>query len=275
MKRVLCLTMLLMLVMFGVSFATQPQGYGDSSATATATGGSVVDNSHTTNNNVNTPIANGGDATIQKGAISNDVDVNNSVRSNQDQYQSQSLKSTQVGIQENNQKSNQKNNQSNSQVTNDEHKKFESFGVAFPSVTSAEGTNSASASYFLGSLGKSNTETYKKVIPEIQTILAIPEDVLPLAMKKDIISTLLKKMSDANRTQRFLGILWEDNSKNLINMFGLLTMDSFWDEGQRPFQCKSDMMATAPALETNIPVTPAATKEAAPVSEGNKGYVGH
>jgi hypothetical protein len=33
----------------------------------------------------------------------------------------------------------------------------------------------------------------------------------------------------------------EQHSKNLFNMFGLLSWDSFWAEGQNPFQSKADM----------------------------------
>jgi hypothetical protein len=113
--------------------------------------------------------------------------------------------------------------------------------IGFPSVIAAEGTSSGSASYGFGSLGKANTETYKKVIPQIQTVLAIPDNILPQEEKVVIVKQLVGKMTDSNRTQRFLGIMWEDNSKSLLNMFGLLCWDSVWAEGQKPFQSKSDM----------------------------------
>jgi hypothetical protein len=127
----------------------------------------------------------------------------------------------------------------------------DNYAIAFPSTASAEGTSNAQATYLFGSLGKSNTETFKKLIPEIQAILAIPDAVMAPEMKKDIVGTLVKKMLDANRTQRFLGFMWEDNSKNLLNMFGLLCWDSVWSEGQKPFQSKSDAgLVPKPVKET-------------------------
>lgn len=112
--------------------------------------------------------------------------------------------------------------------------------IGFPSVIAAEGTSSGSASYGFGSLGKANTETYKKVIPQIQTVLAIPDDIMSREEKVVIVKQLVKKMTDSNRTQRFLGFMWEDNSKSLLNMFGLLCWDSVWAEGQKPMQSKVD-----------------------------------
>lgn len=113
--------------------------------------------------------------------------------------------------------------------------------ISFPSVSAAEGTSSASATYLFGSLGKASTETYKRIIPQIQAILAIPQEVMGTQEKGQLINILTEKMMGSNRTQRFLGFAWEDNSKSLLNFFGLLTWDSVWMEGQKPFQCKADI----------------------------------
>ena len=220
MKRLTCLVMLFMFVMFGVAMAaplvddsihTNADADAHSTSVSTAIAGSTVHND--VDNNIRNSNEN----------RNSNVGVNKQ-QQGQLQGQLQGQKQTAVGKVE---------------VTDNSETK--TTAIAFPSVAAAEGTNSASATYLFGSLGKANTETYKRVIPEIQTVLAIPDAIMSNEMKKDIITTLVKKMTDANRTQRLLGVLWEDNSKNLLNLFGLLTWDSFWAEGQKPLQCKSDI----------------------------------
>jgi hypothetical protein len=266
--RVLIATMLAVFLTCGSAFAlydnenTNTANGGSASSSATATGGS----SSVGNGVNNFSPSSDARATIERGAV--DIDNHNSnVNANsnsnrnenrntntqgqlQGQLQGQGQKQTAVG-----------------KVTTDvkvEGDTIKSYAIAFPSVSSAEGTSSGQATYLFGSLGKSNTELYKKLIPQIQTILAIPDDIMSQAEKKTIIDTLVKKMTDANRTQRFLGILWEDNSKSLLNVMGLLTWDSFWAEGQKPLQSKVD---------AGLVEAPVKTKTTDKGVTGNAGYV--
>lgn len=113
--------------------------------------------------------------------------------------------------------------------------------IAFPAVAATEGVQSGTLSYLFGSLGKADTELYKKAATQIQVILAIPDEYIGQEEKAQLISDLINKMKKSNRTQRFLGFLWEDNSKSILNLNGLLTWGSVWAEGQNPFQSKRDM----------------------------------
>ena len=118
---------------------------------------------------------------------------------------------------------------------------IKSVALGFPNVSAAEGTNSATATYLFGSLGLSDTEMYKKGIATIQTVLAIPDEILPQAEKKALVLQVIDKMMGSIRAKRLLGIGPEQHSKNLVNLFGVLSWDSVWAENQKPFQCKSDI----------------------------------
>jgi hypothetical protein len=113
--------------------------------------------------------------------------------------------------------------------------------IAFPSTGATEGVASANASYLFGNLGLSDTEIYRKGSHIIQTVLAIPDDILSKGEKSAIVKNVVAKMMNSVRPRRLLGIGPEQHSKNLINLFGLLSFDSVWADGQRPFQSKSDV----------------------------------
>jgi len=117
------------------------------------------------------------------------------------------------------------------------------YANSWPSISGAEGVSSGTASSLFGSLGMSSTEQYKKLMPQIQVISNLIKDgTISKEAGQDQIDTLVKRMLRANKTQRFLGIFWETDSKSLINLLGLLSWDSIWDEGQNPFQSKRDMI---------------------------------
>jgi len=118
---------------------------------------------------------------------------------------------------------------------------IKSVAIAFPSTGATEGVASANASYMFGNLGLSDTEMYKKGSHLIQTVLAIPDDILSKAEKSEIVKEILAKMTKSIRPRRLFGIGPEQHSKNLINLFGLFSFDSVWADGQRPFQRKADM----------------------------------
>jgi hypothetical protein len=115
------------------------------------------------------------------------------------------------------------------------------YANAWPSLSAAEGVSSGTASSIFGSLGLSSTESYKKIIPQIQAIIAIDPALMDNDSKKAVIKILVTKMTESNRKQRLLGVGPEVQGKSLINLFGILSWDSVWAEGQNPFQCKSDI----------------------------------
>lgn len=123
-------------------------------------------------------------------------------------------------------------------VTGDTNKVYAN---TWPAVGATEGVSSATGSTIFGSLGLSSTEIYKKMIPQIQAIQAIDPSIMSIEDKKEIINTMVTKLANANRKQRILGIGPEITGKSLINLFGILSWDSIWNENQAPFQCKSDI----------------------------------
>lgn len=257
MKRLL-LAALVVLMVAGVALAQVQVGENnnansnDNRATSTATGGAATATSGSNTNNIGT--ASGfGSRSLSPSAESNSTNLNANTNTNtnvdtnlQGQMQGQLQGQGQGQV---------ANGKVNTEVTvsGDEDSDKTPDAIGFPSVVAAEGTSSGSATYGFGSLGKANTETYKKIIPQIQTVLAIPDDIMSREEKKVVIVSLVKKMTDGNRTQRFLGIMWEDNSKSLLNMFGLLCWDSVWAEGQKPMQSKVDAgLVPAPVKEEPV-----------------------
>jgi len=117
----------------------------------------------------------------------------------------------------------------------------DNYALSFPNVSAAEGTNSATATYLFGSLGLADTEMYKKGIATIQTVLAVPDDIISKEEKKVLVNQVIAKMMASIRAKRLLGVGPEQHSKNLFNLFGVISTDSVWAEGQQPFQKKKDI----------------------------------
>jgi len=107
------------------------------------------------------------------------------------------------------------------------------YANAWPSLSGGEGVSQANAYSVFGGLGLSNTEPYKAYITQIQAIEA--STVLDAETKQIYVSLLTQKMYKENKKQRFLGLFWETSGRNLLNLFGVLSWDSFWAEGQHPF----------------------------------------
>ena len=127
------------------------------------------------------------------------------------------------------------------EVNVQDNSEYKSTAIAFPSTGATEGVASANASYMFGNLGLSDTEVYKKGAYIIQTILAIPNNILNEEAKAAIVNDVVTKMLKSVKPRRLLGIGPEQHSKNLVNLFGLLSFDSVWADGQKPFQAKSDI----------------------------------
>jgi hypothetical protein len=114
------------------------------------------------------------------------------------------------------------------------------YANSWPSIGGAEGVSSGTASSIFGSLGMSNTEMYKKIVPQIQVVTALmKEEIISKETGTKIIDSLVEKMLKANKTQRLLGVFCESESKSLFNFLGLLSWDSFWTDGQKPFHRKT------------------------------------
>ena len=112
--------------------------------------------------------------------------------------------------------------------------KNRAYAVSYPSLSGGEGVSQANAFSVFGGVGLSGTETYKKLIIQMQAVEASqtisPED------KKDLVEHLAGRMMDTNKKQRFFGFFWETSGRNLMNLFGILAWDSFWKEDQKPFE---------------------------------------
>ena len=117
--------------------------------------------------------------------------------------------------------------------------KNKTYANAWPALSGGEGVSQANAYSIFGGLGVSATEEYKSIITQIQAIEAI--QALDPEMKAELIQILVNKMMDTNKDKRFLGLFWKTSGRNLLNLFGLLSCDSFWKDGQHPFtQYKED-----------------------------------
>lgn len=103
-----------------------------------------------------------------------------------------------------------------------------SYAVSYPALSGGEGVSQANAYSIFGGLGLSNTEKYKVYITQIQAIEA--SATLPNSVKADLVLKLVDKMVATNKTQRLLGIGPEVSGRNLLNLFGILSWDSWWKD---------------------------------------------
>lgn len=230
MKKILiCLAAMLLVV--GIACADQTSGGsttignitgGSSTATATGNGGYIKDSGNSTVGN-----GIGNFSPSAKTEVDNkNISINkNSNKQAQGQLQGQLQGQVANGKVETN-------------VTGDTNKVYAN---SWPSINGVEGVSSGTASTIFGSLGLSSTEAYKKLIPQIQAIAAIDPSIMNNDEKKVVIQELVLKMKEANRKQRLLGVGPEITGRSLINLFGILSWDSIWDENQRPLQSKSDI----------------------------------
>jgi len=120
------------------------------------------------------------------------------------------------------------------------------YAVSYPSLSGGEGVSQANAYSIFGGLGLSSTEQYKALITQVQAVEAMKS--LTNEEKKVIVDALVAKMVESNKDKRFLGLFWKTSGRDLGNMLGLLSWDSFWKEGQKPFaKQKKDEQVQVPA----------------------------
>lgn len=217
-KKWLCTIMVVAFVMLGVAFADQQSGgsstnNNSNTANASATGGSSY-----VKDSGNASVGNGINnfSPSAKSEVDNkNVNVN---RNSNKQAQGQLQGQVQGQIA-----------QGEVSVTGDTNKVFAN---SWPSVTGAEGVSSGNAATIFGSLGLSQTEKYKKIMPQLQAVSALVKDgMLTPEEGRAIIQPMVEKLVRTNKTQRLLGILWETDGRNLLNGFGILAWDSVWKDG--------------------------------------------
>lgn len=109
----------------------------------------------------------------------------------------------------------------------------EAYAVSYPSLSGGEGVSQANAYSIFGGLGLSNTEQYKAIITQIQAIEA--SQSLHADFKAELVEGLVRDMVELNKDKRFLGLFWKTSGRNLSNLFGILSWDSFWKKHQHPF----------------------------------------
>lgn len=132
-------------------------------------------------------------------------------------------------------------------VSGDENK---TYANAWPSLSGQEGVSQGNMYTIFGGMGNSETELYKVLVTSIQSIEA--SKYLTSAQKKLMVNRLFARLMKATRNKRLLGVGPETSGKNLLNLGGLLAWDSFWNDGQRPFQSKNDTAKEVATDELNI-----------------------
>lgn len=230
---------------------------------ASAVNGSVTDNSKTTNTNtalggtsISGATANGNGN--NNGNVKNTVDTNASV--------SHSGNATQGQIQ------GQQSSQANGQTTTvNDPNNSKVYANTWPSVAASEGTSAGTASTIFGSLGIADTEKYKKIQVILQTLSA--EIQAGLISKEDaapMVASLNIKLMGTVKTQRTLfGLGPETSGKNLLNVLGLATADSFYKDGDaQGGQIYTPKAAQAQAATVALDNTEVTNKD---VTTGNGG----
>jgi hypothetical protein len=235
-----------------------------------ATGGSVTDNSKTTNTNTalsNSSANNNGNGNGNNngnlrnvGNSSSNSSVKNSGNSN--------VRTSTSSVQGQAQLQGQGQQSSNTNSTGNDNKVYAN---AWPSVTPAEGTSSGTASSIFGSLGIADTEKYKKIQVILQTLSAeVQAGLITQSQAQSLATDLNVKLLGTVKTQRVLGILWETSGKNLGNVLGLLTFDSFWKDGSK----QGGVLNTSAQTQATVAAADSTTVEAVR-GTNNRGNVNH
>lgn len=150
------------------------------------------------------------------------------------------------------------------QATNDQNVNVEGDETKVsvpPSVTvmGNEGVQGSGFSAPFGGLGFSKTEkyrTYESIIKQIESSSVLTND-----QKAAMVLPLYKKMIASVKTQRILGVAWENEGSNILS---LVTWGSYWKDGK----------AQGAEVEKTNKAVVCTESEVAPV-EGNKGnFVG-
>ena len=145
--------------------------------------------------------------------------------------------------------SNQTSSPSNSTSSGNGNK---AYAVAYPAISGEVGNSTGNAGSIFGNFTISNTEKYKQIEQIIQVIDAeISSGAVDKSVGQYMIDALNSKMVQTVKTQRVLGIFWETSGKNLSNLMGLLTWDSFWKDGKKQ---GGDMSTIMDTTETNSDV---------------------
>jgi len=109
----------------------------------------------------------------------------------------------------------------------------DTYAVSYPALSGGEGVSQANIYSIFGGVGLSDTENYKALITQIQAIEAIT--TLDPEKKAELVDELVGLLMDTHKDKRFLGVLWKTSGRNLLNVFGILSFDSFWKADQHPF----------------------------------------
>jgi len=118
----------------------------------------------------------------------------------------------------------------------DDNSDYEAYAFSPPAIHAQKGTESGNMYSIFGGVGLSTTEDYTVAIEKLATIermlgagFMTEEEALVEAKQT------YKELDEASQPKRWLGIFGQTRGRSLLNVFGLLSWDSWYKEGQTPF----------------------------------------
>lgn len=223
----------IVVLLFAVmAFMPRVFALGDTTLTSTS---SAVDNAKNTNTSVNSNFNNANSKSNShsnsNSHSSSNASVNHSGNSSISHSGNSNVKTSTFSAQAQDQKLANTSNPSN--TTNDSSgSNNKAYVYSWAAVAANEGTSNGSAGSIFGSFNIADTDNYKKAQVIIQTIVAARDaKVISDEQANAYCATLIKKMMLSVKTKRILGVGPETSGKNLFNLLGLLSVDSFYKDG--------------------------------------------
>ncbi len=125
-----------------------------------------------------------------------------------------------------------------------DNSEYKSYSFSPPGLSANQGVNEANMYSIFGGIGLSETAEYKVCVEKLAVIERLQgAGYLTKEEAKAEALAVYLQMKEVTKDKRLLGVLCKTSGKNLLNMFGMLSWDSFWKEGQTPVEKMFEAMS--------------------------------
>jgi len=108
---------------------------------------------------------------------------------------------------------------------------YKSYAFSPPGLSANKGVNEGNIYSVFGGIGLASTEEYAICVEKISVIERLEKLGYITAIEARVEARkVFLQLKEASKAKRFLGVLGKTRGRNLINLFGLLSWDSLWDD---------------------------------------------
>ena len=136
-------------------------------------------------------------------------------------------------------------------VNVEDNSEYKSYAFSPPAIHAQKGTSSANMYSIFGGIGLSQTEEYTIAIEKIAVIERM--EALGYLTKEEAIEEAretFEELDSASQPKRVLGIFGKTRGRHLLNLMGLISFDSFYKEGQKPFSKSAEWETRERTVDT-------------------------